>query len=252
MQRVAIILAKRSNTQDAPQVFTTRYIRPTAETRPTLFEHIEYSEISELAWLREDYIPKLGNQIDVAIYKATMGTGLNIGDLTESPAESRMDVYYHDSGESYWTKALAFAPIGVRNGREVPASKWNSISIPSQYGSVVVCLLNSGFFYWYWLTTSDCRDLTKRTALDCPVPGLQRLDTMRTVFDDLCNELMHCYRQNTRLVEKRRGYASPEITVRNCKDTVDRIDRMVGQAFGFEPEWVEYLIQYDTECRIAE
>ncbi len=252
MQRVAIILAKRSNTQDAPQVFTTRYIRPTAETRPTLFEHIEYSEISELAWLREDYIPKLGNQIDVAIYKAIISTGLNIGDLTESPAESRMDVYYHDSGESYWTKSLAFAPVAVRLGKSVQASGWSSVSVPLCYASFLVCLINSSLFYWYWLATSDCRHLTKGTVLDCPIPVLQRLDTMRTVFDDLCNELMHCYRQNTRLVEKRRGYASPEITVRNCKDTIDRIDRMVGQTFGFEPKWIEYLIHYDAECRIAE
>jgi hypothetical protein len=251
MQRVAIILAKRSDTQGAPQVFTTRYIRPTAETRPTLFEHMEYSEISELAWLREDYIPKLGSRIDVAIYKAIISTGLNIGDLTEFPAEHRMDVYYHDSGESYWTKALAFAPIGVRNGREVPASKWNSISIPLQYGSFIVCLLNSGFFYWYWLTTSDCRDLTKRTVLDCPIPVLQQLGAMRMTFDDLCAKLMNCYRQNTRLVEKRPGYASSEITVRNCKDTIDRIDLVAGQAFGFQPNWIEYLIQYDAECRIA-
>ncbi|MBC8264793.1 MAG: hypothetical protein H8E47_11790 [Anaerolineales bacterium] len=252
MQRVAIVLAKRGNTQDAPQVFTTRYIRPTAETRPTLFEHIEYSEISELAWLREDYIPKLGNQVDVAIYKAIISTGLNIGDLTEVAAERRMDVYYHDSGESYWTKGLAFAPMGVRGGKNVTASGWSSISVPMRYHGFTVCLLNSSFLYWYWLTTTDCRHLTKGTVLSCPIPGLQELDRALRVFDELCRELMDCYRHNTRLVEKRPAYASPEIAVRNCKDTIDRIDRVIGRAFGFEPEWIEYLVQYDAECRVAE
>lgn len=250
MQRVAIIIAKRGKWQD-PRVFTTRYIRPTAGTRPTLFQSIEYSQISELAWLNENYIPKLGNHIDIAIYRSIIGNGLNLEDLTELPAESRADVYYHDSGESYWTKALAFAPIGIRNGREVSASKWNRISIPSQYGGFVVCLLNSSLFYWYWLTTSDCRDLTKRTVLDCRIPRLKEIDARLTLFDQMCDELMKCYKQNTRMVEKRRGYASPQIAVRECKSTIDQIDLAIGQAFGFQPKWIEYLIQYDAQCRIA-
>ena len=251
MQRVAIVLARRGNTQDAPRVFTTRYIRPTAETRPTLFEHIEYSEISELAWLREGYIPKLGNQFDVAIYRTIMSTALTVNDLVARTEEPRVDVFFHDSGESYWTKGLSFAPVAVRLGKSVRASGWSHVSVPSRYASFLVCLVNSGLFYWYWLATSDCRHLTKGTVLDCPIPVLQRLEALQTAFDNLANELMNCYRQNSRLVEKRPGYASPEIAVRNCKSIIDRIDRVIGRAFGFEPEWIQYLVQYDAECRIA-
>jgi len=188
MQRVAIVLARRGNAQGAPRVLTTRYIRPTAATRPTLFEHIRYADISGLAWQREDCIPKLGDHTDVAIYEAALGTGLDIGYLTELAGECRKEVYYHDGGESYWTKALAFPPKGVRNGEIVPASKWNSISIPLQYAGFTVCVLNTSFFYWYWLTTSDCRDLTKRIVLDCPIPKLQQLRAMREEFENLCTE----------------------------------------------------------------
>jgi hypothetical protein len=251
MQRVAIILAKRGDAQN-PRVFTTRYIRPTAETRPLLFKHIEYSDISELAWLREDHIPKLGNWIDVAIYQNIMRTGLTVRQLVEHSERPRADVYYHDSGESYWTKGLSFAPMGVRTGKDEQASGWSSISVPIGYRGFVVCLMNSSFFYWYWLATSDCRHLTKSTVLDCPVSKLEQLEAAQMVFDKLNDQLMDCYRQNTRLVEKRPGYASPEIVVRNCKETIDRIDLAVGQAFGFDPEWIEYLIHYDSECRITE
>jgi hypothetical protein len=249
MQRIAIILAKRGNMQGTPRVFTTRYIRPTAKTRATLFEHIEHAEISELAWQKEGYIPKLGNQLDVAIYQTIMCTGLAVRHLTEHTEGACVDVYFHDSGESYWTKGLAFAPAAVRIGNDVQASGWSAISVLSCYASFVVCLVNSTLFYWYWLATSDCRHLTMGTVLDCPIPSLSLLDEMRTSFDDLCDELMRCYNQNTRLIEKRVGYASPEITVRNCKDTIDRIDQAIGQAFGFKPEWIEYLIHYDAECR---
>ena len=214
---------------------------------------MKYSEISELAWLREDdHVPKLGNQIDVAIYRSIVRTGLTVKDLTECPQESCTNVYYHDSGESYWTKGLAFTPMGVRDDKRVPASGWHSSTVPVRYRGFIVCLLNSSFFYWYWLTTTDCRHLTKGAVLGCPIPGLQTLSTRQTAFDKLCDELMRCYRQNTELVEKRRGYASPEITVRNCKSTIDQIDLAVGRAFGFKLEWIEYLIRYDADRRITE
>jgi len=250
MQRVAIINAKRGSIHK-PIVYTTRYIRPTAETRPILFKNIEYSEINDLAWLREGFIPKLGSEIDIQIYSRIMSSTNNIRSLCEMTKinNSSKKVYYHDSGESYWTKALGFKPVGIRAGKEVSASQWFGISIPMKYSDFVVCLLNSGFFYWYWLTTSDCRHLTNLTVLDCPIPEMGTLEEIGYKFEQLSKELMSCYNKNTKLVEKRSNYASPEITVRNCKNKIDQIDILICEAYGFEREWLDYILSYDDQFR---
>ncbi|MEM4724925.1 MAG: DNA methyltransferase, partial [Candidatus Hadarchaeum sp.] len=251
MQRVSILLGRRGRSSH-PRVLTTRYIRPTAETRSTLLEHLQYAEISELAWLREEYIPKLGTSIDVQLYEKTLATGNRISDLVRMRGEPRTHVYYHDSGESYWTKALPYVPIAIRGGERVAASEWKSILAPARYSGFVTCLLNSSFFYWYWLTVSDCRHLTQSTVLGCPIPDFEAIDETRVVFDRLCNTLVTCYERNTRLVEKRPGYTSPEIAVRKCKETIGLIDAAIGKVFEFEPEWITYLVNYDAECRAAE
>jgi len=250
MQRVSIITGTKGKSENA-LVFTTRYIRPTAEDRPRLLKMIEFVESSQFAWIYEGFIPKLGNSLDLSIFEKLMSMPNKISRFMSSGNDDLKSLYFHDSGESYWTKALNFVPRGERNGKQVIASKWKKISVHSDVLSVILCILNSGLFYWFWLATSDCRDLTLNTVKIFPMHGKEIALLHKKEFDSMADKLMDIYKQNTKMVEKRKDYKSPEIKVNQCKHIIDLIDDRIAIIYGLSDRELDYIKSFDSNVRVG-
>ncbi len=130
--------------------------------------------------------------------------------------EKGVSLFYHDSGESYWTKLLTYEPKRIRGGKEVKPSHWFGIKVNQEYADFVTCVINSTLFYWFWLCAQ---------------------------------KLMKCYKENSYFVEKRKGYKSLEFKVNRCKKLINEIDSLIGEIYGLTDEEMEYLIGYDLEMR---
>ncbi|MHA1167523.1 MAG: Eco57I restriction-modification methylase domain-containing protein, partial [Candidatus Hodarchaeales archaeon] len=245
MQRTAITACKK-DPSGCKSVKTSRYLRLTRKNRYQLLSNPPVYDSSDIALNHANFIPKIGNKVDHSIFGKVFSWEKRIGDVIDNGG---ITLYYHDSGESYWTKLIVDEVKGIRNGKEEPASHWKKISVAPEYSNFIACLINSSLFYWIWLTISDCRDLTLETLIQVPLPEFANIRTNQEKLGFLLNDLMACYRKNSRLVEKRKNYLSPEIKVNRCKLLIDTIDRILGRIYGLNTSEIDYLIAYDAEMR---
>jgi len=250
MQRTAITICRKDKGR-AKRVKTSRYIRLTEENRDKILSNPPIYDSSQFAWNFGDFVPKIGNEFDYRVFKKLFDNAKNLEDILYKKSGSSL--FYHDSGESYWTKALNYEPKGIREGKEVRASHWFGINVNPKYADFVLCVVNSTLFYWFWLTISDCRDLTQNVLKQFPIPSDSAFSSkILKELKETSTKLMNCYQKNSYYVEKRKGYESLEFKVNRCKRGVNEIDRLIGQIYGLTDEEVEYLIKYDEEMRTEE
>jgi len=246
MQRTAITLCTKDSSEPK-YVKTSRYLRLTEDNRSELLKNPPVYDSSKFVFISEDFIPKIGNEIDYHLFGNLFSSKRTIQDLVRHDG---VPIFYHDSGESYWTKALNYRPTGVRHGQEAAASQWFSIAVETKYADFVLCALNSSLFYWFWLTVSDCRHLTKNVVMTFPVPQdcIFSPDTLKECRST-AKKLMECYKKNSYYVEKREGYKSLEFKVNRCKSVIKRIDELIGEIYGLTDQEIVYLAQYDSDMR---
>ncbi len=247
MQRTAITICRKSSS-GAKKVKTSRYIRLTEENRDRNLADPPVHDSSIFAFKFEDFVPKIGNDTDYSIFTKLLANARKIGDIIGTNGKP---VFYHDSGESYWTKALSYKPEGIRNGHKVEASQWFSMKVNQRYADFVISAINSTLFYWFWLTTSDCRHLTQETIKQFPIPD-ESLFTEK-VLQDLSlttSNLMEAYKKNSYYVEKREGYESLEFKVNRCKEVINQVDQLVGRLYALTDNEINYLKEYDLDMRM--
>ncbi len=247
MQRTAITICRKERSE-LKKVKTSRYLRLTEENRSEILADPPTYDSSDFAFNFEDFIPKIGNEMDYKIFTKLFSNARTLNDIIDKKG---IAIFYHDSGESYWTKALNREPKGIRDTQEVKASHWFEIKVKQFYADFVLCVINSTLFYWFWLTISDCRDLTQGVIKQFPIPD------ERFFTPDLLNELkiigtkiMECYKQNSYYVEKREGYESLEFKVNRCKDLINDIDDLLGRLYRLSKEEILYLTKYDLEMKM--
>nr|QNO53314.1 hypothetical protein AFNPGKIM_00010 [Methanosarcinales archaeon ANME-1 ERB6] len=198
MQRTAITICKcKKDISGAKSVKTSRYLRLTEETRNKTLSEPPIYDCSEFAWDFDDFIPKVGNEEDYKIFKKAVSCKKSLGDILNLNVKKGVSLFYHDSGESYWTKLLTYEPKGIRDGQEVRASQWFEIKVNRDYADFVTCAINSTLFYWFWLTISDCRHLTQEVLKPFPIPSAGAISTdMSKKLKGYARELMKCYKEN--------------------------------------------------------
>jgi hypothetical protein len=241
MQRNSIILI--SPNQGAPVINSTRYLRWYAAERDHLFECLAYANITHITG-ELSIVPKVSANVGVTILDSIKENStrrvVSILDNAGPP------LYFHDSGESYWTKTLWEKPIAYRNGRVVEPAQWFALPIKDEDKADVYLLLNSNLFYLLWTVYTDCRHMTKGFVESVPLPVAPiRSKELRT-------QLQRAYKENTILFEKRPGYKSPEITVHNFKPLIDEIDRVLAQHYRFTDEELDFVINYDIKYRMGQ
>jgi len=247
MQRTAITICKKDSSEPK-RIKTSRYLRLTEDNRNQILQDPPVYDSSRFAFNFKDFVPKIGSKMDYDIFGRLFSNEKTIKDFIEY---SGVPIFYHDSGESYWTKALNYEPKGYRNGQKVRASQWFKIQVILLYSDFILCVINSSVFYWYWLTVSDCRHLTQKVLLQFPVPPKERFtQPVLERFKDLARTLMNCYRKNSSYVEKREGYASLEFKVSCCKSVITEVDYLVGKIYGLTDQEIEYLTEYDSKMKV--
>jgi len=241
MQRNTVIITQTGKEQYT-KLFSTNYLRWTASERDFLFKRLRFAEVSGLL-PADDVIPKVATDSEANILKAMIdNSATRVGKLQNTCSEL---LFFHDSGESYWTKALLEKPPAYRNGLRVEPSQWFTIGIPLKDKPFLYLLLNSNLLYWLWTVYTDCRHMTQGFIRSLALPS------DRTTDPELVDRLTQAYAENTRLFEKRPGYKSPEIKVQNFKSLIDEIDRVLAKHYGFTEEELDFIINYDIKYRMG-
>jgi very-short-patch-repair endonuclease len=227
-------------TNERKNVYGTGYRRWSSGTtgdRPHIFETLSY--VSEPCFTNHvNPHPKLGSSIEKQVLCRMLDHGRKLRAYTTPVG---VTLYYH-SGGRYWRKALL----------SKLSSHYKPVTIQSAFAPIVLALLNSQLFYWYWISNSNCMDVVSREVLDLPVFALDTVDPRP--FYKLQEELLIAYNtSSTTRVRRGKHIQVEEINfdVHKAKPIIDEIDRALAQHYGFTAEELDFIINYDIKYRMG-
>lgn len=229
-QKLCIIIGKKKKTDK--RVYTGNYQYWYKEERIGLFER---TSVVKNDFATNGYIPKLGTETDVAVYKKICGikNRTRLIDLTGSGNE----YVYLNMRAAFWIKAFRkkhmgseYKPFGFTN---------------SEMADYFFCLMNSSLFWWYWICVSDCWHITNKELYGFLVPSLKNYELATKLAGELEERL-----EKTKLYvgTKQTEY---EYKHKFCTDEIHAIDDFINALYGLTDDENLYIKNFAYRYRIS-
>lgn len=165
-------------------------------------------------------------------------------------------IYYRIGGGRYWKIFTDFQPKFILNDKHSVSSRENYIFSESQtIQQSIICLLSSSLFYWYFILTTNCRDLNPSDLQEFPVDFNKMDQKLLDKLKILSVQLMQDYQTNSQLKDKKSSQTGnivyQEFYPRLSKTIIDQIDAILGKHYGFTDEELDFIINYDIKYRMG-
>lgn len=232
--------------------FSTRYNKWNADERAALFAKLTFAA-SQPA-LVERTIPKLCSPLEHAIIQKLSAQQRRVSSFYSQT--SRHQVFYSRK-VGYFLQVLDFEPrVLDGKGCRRPPSEFKELTFGEQsHAKLALCCLNSSLFYWFITVFSDCRHVNKREVDAFPI-DLEALSSgeRRKELEALAVELMADLKVNS--VNRTMSFKHDTLTVqciypKISKPIADKIDRVLGEHYGFTPEELDFILNYDIKYRLG-
>jgi hypothetical protein len=124
-----------------------------------------------------------------------------------------------------------------------------------QSRDIAIAGLSSTLFYWYFIQTTNCRDLNPSDLKEYPLPIYIFDESIRKSLCSLTKRLMQDYNRFSELknkVSKQTGDVTyQEFYPRMSKLIIDEIDTILASHYGFTEEELDFIINYDIKYRMG-
>jgi len=245
--RVAICMSEFG--KGNKEIGTTNYIKFRTEFRPVLFENIHYETSNNS--LKDSSLLKVNSIFEKSIINKLWA---NKGKLLYYLTEKRNDNFvYYGYGYGYFGKILNYQ--SYFKGEKVQTSTGDKfIYCNSDYDrDVIVALMNSSLFYWFYVNYSDGHNFTKfvigSIPFDYPISEIQ------IQLKQLTNELMIDLKSNssrkTAFYKATGTVEYDEYFPKLSKSIIDEIDAVLAEHYGFTEEELDFIINYDIKYRMG-
>lgn len=228
-QKLCILIGK--NVKSRRNIYTGNYIYWYKEERGKLFDNLQLVKNS---FCSDDFIPKLGTQQDVSIYRKIADTKK----MQSIYAVSRIgnESVYLNRREAFWMKAY-------RTKVDDPEYKIFSFE-SAQEADFCYCVINSSLFWWYWICVSDCWHVSKAlNGFTMPVD----VDTYPA--SALANALMVRLEETKVYVgTKQTEY---EYKHKDCLTEIHAIDDYINSVYGLDETESEYIKSFALKYRTS-
>jgi hypothetical protein len=116
--------------------------------------------------------------------------------------------------------------------------------------------MNSSLFYWFFIISSNCRDLTVREIENFPLDPKSISPELARRLRSLCSRLMEDYMTKSKKKETKYK-ATGKVVYREfypklSKKIIDEIDNIVSQHYGFNEKETNYIKTFDIRFRMGE
>ena len=145
-QKLCVVFGRNANAEK--KIYTGNYRYWYKEERSGLFNT---TEVVDNKYIEDDFIPKLGNDYDVSVYKKLSSNKTKLLSLLINDKEDAF--VYLNMRAAFWIKAF----LTTHSGSEYKKFK----CLNKDYANFCMCLLNSSLFWWYWVCVSDCWHITQ-------------------------------------------------------------------------------------------
>jgi Eco57I restriction-modification methylase len=248
-QRLCIFINRYDSQHSVSAIYTTNYLRWAEESRISLFENLHY--VKNTYHYISNSITKFNHNIEINILNKVMQMKPYVFQIN-----STYNVYYHNAPR-YWIRGMNIIPhfYSDRDGHKMSGHVKRLDFIKLEDAQIFSGIMNSSLFYWWFIITSNCRDLVRREIDNFPI-NLNNLNSdAKNQLISLSQKLMddfeeHKFRkvtmyQSTGRVEYDEYY--PKLS----KHIIDEIDRVLAQHYGFTDEELDYIINYDIKYRMG-
>ena len=248
--RATIFLSKKEKNLDTAELYATQYKRWFTEARSTLFENIDYGNITKICF--EGTFPKIADSIGKRIVTRLRAANRSILNFRTG----QFPCYFHNSPQ-YWIRATDFVPYfwNERDGEQISTHVKPLYLTTELDAGVVLATLNSSLFYWWYVVLSNCRDLGLREIRNFPI-GVDRMDeaikhSLYGITADLMTDFRHHARRRETYYQTTGRVVYDEFYPRHSKPIIDKIDRVLAQHYGFTEEELDFIINYDIKYRMG-
>lgn len=227
-QKLTIIFGR--NTNSTVSIFTGNYTYWYKNERDFLFQS---SEVIENNFIEEKFIPKLGNNFDVSIYKNIKSQANALNSLFDGGDKS----IYLNMRAAFWIKAF----LNKHKGSEYKIFSSSNVDNINY----AMCLFNSSLFWWFWICISDCWHITQKELNGFRIPI--NFDTK--IVKELANNLEMKLEETKLYVGTKQ--TEFEYKHRLCVEEIHKIDDYINQLFGLSEAESDYIKSFAYKYRIS-
>ncbi len=231
--------------------YTTGFTKWKTEERNILFNKTQYNV--SLNKPKEHIEPKTSSTIENSIIAKLKYNG----SLAESYAKnSEYKMFYRIGGGRYWKIFTSFSPVFILNNINSVSSRENTLNFRSEVEkNAAISILSSTLFYWYFIITTNCRDLNPSDLKEFPLSITRIKSELINALSALSIQLMSDYQKCSQLKEKYSKSTGrikyQEFYPKLSKSTIDKIDKILAQHYGFTEEELDFIINYDIKYRMG-
>ena len=232
-------------------VFSTSYLKPGRELRASLFQRLEFVEVTQQ--VRPGIIPRYGCPLEQTLHAKLYNQVQRLDNYLDKKGTHAL---YFTRKLSWFVQVTPFIPRIIdeqgklRNPSELKTLHFSS----SEYADIAFAALNSNLFYWFITTSSDCRNLNMREVLGLPL----NIDTIPIMLRQKLRELaaqlagdLQAHSKMKMMSFKNTGTLTIQcIFPGKSKYIIDEIDRVLAQHYGFTDEELDFIINYDVKYRL--
>jgi hypothetical protein len=220
--------------------------------RPLLFETTTYENM--LGQMRSYILPKISSALELSILSKILQSSKPLGHSFRENTPNK--IFYRIGGGRYWKVFTTFQPHFVLNGKESVSSRESYLYFETlDERDIALSVLSSTLFFWFFILTTNGRDLNPSDLRDFPISliGIKQDDRNQLVY--LSSQLMNDYRLNKKEKKKVSGLTGDilyeEFYPRYSKSIIDEIDQVLARHYGFTDEELDFIINYDIKYRMG-
>ncbi len=240
---VTIMLSRSSSRE----LHTTRVNRFYTEERPSALASMRFA--AHNIRLHGHRIAKIGSLIDVGIYRKVESQKRVIGSLTSSASKH---VLYYQEACRYWAKACVGLPFFRRNDERMAPPHGRNLNFRDAGSCAFAgCLVNSTLFYWFYSAFSDCEHINDALIRDFRIPAESNPSDWIALESRLTESQKRYARRKTILTKQGHKIEYDEMDAPKSKSIIDEIDSVLAGYYGFTPEELDFILNYDIKYRLG-
>jgi hypothetical protein len=244
-QRLCIYIATSSKQADF-ELQATQFIHWNSAERDHLFSRLVYASSKNHA--RFDRFIQAGDPRLLKILESIELKSAKTCSSLKAHRKSDHVLQYHRSPR-YWIRGMDFAPIFESATRTRSIHHIRDIAVADESGLFVLgAILNSALFFIWFISIGNGRNITSEDIDEFPVGMMDAslVGKAKTVF----RKLMADYKKNSE-IRVRTDCRFQEFRPSKSKPIIDEIDTILASHYGFTPEELDFIINYDIKYRMG-
>ncbi len=246
---------------DTKKRFLSKYRRWFSEERDSqsrekdaLFSLLSYVEDAARSDLIDGVIPKIASATELNIL-AHLSANRPLSTFFQKRAAH---VVYYTRKLRYFVQFYDFVPL-IRNGKGqvLEPSELKELYLEDQVKrDIVIALLNSNLFFWFFTVFSDVRNVNRREIEHFPCSLDMIKGSLAKDLSALKQQLMDDFQAHAKSLTNNYGkfgiLTIQTFQPRLSKPIIDEIDRVLARHYGFTDEELDFIINYDIKYRMGQ